>query len=285
MRRWLRLRVPSRGPRQEWAAAALFLSGVEGVELREEEVIAYLPAGPGSRTRLDRVARRLALLGLTWQAEELREEGWAEAWKAYWRPVPVGRRLWIVPSWHREAPLPEGALPLRLDPGMAFGTGEHESTRQALVLLEQALEGCPGARVLDCGTGSGILALAAACWGAGYVLAVDVDPVAVRVARENAARNGLADRIQVRRADARALCRRLPEASFHVAAANILAEVVAELAAPLARVLAPGGEAVLAGIVADRLPAVEEACARAGLEVRARLMRDGWCALRARRAA
>lgn len=280
MDRWLRVSVPAGEEVQEAAAAAFFLSGFEGLELRDGEVVGYAPAGPAGRARLRALEERLARLGLPCRREELEDTGWAEAWKAHWRPAAVGARLWVVPSWHADARLPEGAVALYLDPGMAFGTGEHASTRLALILLEQALRQRPGARVLDAGTGSGILAVAAARLGAARVLAVDVDPVAVRAATENAGRNGVADRVEAVEGDAGELAARLEPGGFDVIAANILAEVLIPMAPGFARLLAAGGEAVLSGVVAGRAADVEAACRAAGLACRCRLRVDEWCALR-----
>ena len=120
---------------------------------------------------------------------ELAEEDWAEAWKQQYHLLRVGRRIVIVPAWEAYAPAP-GEVVIRLEPGMAFGTGLHPTTRLCLEALEAHL--APGCTVLDVGTGSGVLAIAAAKLGARSVLALDADPVAVSVARENVALNGVA---------------------------------------------------------------------------------------------
>lgn len=279
--RWLRVSAPAAGEAQEAVAVAFLLAGFEGVELRDDEVVAYAPADPAGQAMAREAARRLAALGCACRCEEVEDPGWAEAWKAYWRPLPVGARLWVVPSWHADAPLPEGAVPLYLDPGMAFGTGDHASTRLALVLLEQALRARVGAHVLDAGTGSGILAVAAARLGAARVLAVDVSTLAVRVAAENAARNGVEGQVEVREGDVAALAPAWSDGSFDVIAANILAEVLISLAPAFARLLRPGGEVILSGVIAARAAEVAAAYAAAGLPCRGSVRVDGWVALRA----
>ncbi|HEU5432125.1 MAG TPA: 50S ribosomal protein L11 methyltransferase, partial [Thermomicrobiales bacterium] len=123
-----------------------------------------------------------------------REEDWANAWKAHFSVHRIGRRITVRSPWHDDAPRPDEVV-VELDPGMAFGTGLHPSTRLTMLALEEALR--PGDSVLDVGAGSGILSIAAALLGAARVDGVDIEPVAVRSARENAARNGVADRVRI----------------------------------------------------------------------------------------
>lgn len=274
-------------------AAAFFLCGFEGVAVSEDgEVTGYLPAAPESERTLAELRERVAVVAaglapgtrVALDRDEVDESEWADGWKRYWRPQRVGARLWIVPSWHEDFRAPEGAVVLRLDPGMAFGTGDHLSTRLALILLEQALRrrassGAPAPRVLDAGTGSGILAVAAARLAGATVLAVDVDAGAVRVAAENAARNGVADRVEVRQADAGALDGLADPGRFDVIVANILAEVLIPMAPVLARLLAPGGELILSGVVASARDRVEAAYGAAGTRPRSSIRVADWCAL------
>ncbi len=225
-------------------------------------------------TRLPAYFPELGAAGSRWWAEESRlvaEEDWAEAWKAYFKPLLVGR-LVVVPTWEDYAARP-GEVVLRLDPGMAFGTGQHASTALCLEALQELVR--PGCEVLDVGTGSGILAIAAALLGARRVTALDVDPMAVRVARENVILNGLAERVEVIHGEAAAR----PAASADLVVANIVADVLVETSADLARVLRPEGMLVLSGIIDREAERVAGAFTALGLVPRGAPAREGWTAL------
>ncbi len=176
----------------------------------------------------------------------VRSEDWSSSWKANFKPLRVGRRLMIVPTWEQPELNPDDIV-LRIDPGMAFGTGGHETTRLCLELLEEIMAAPSSPAVLDLGTGSGILAMAAARLGAGRVLAVDIDPQAVEVARENLAMNGMAKLVECATTPLESIGE-----SFDLILANILAEELVRLAPSLIRRLAPGGALVLSGILAER---------------------------------
>lgn len=198
---------------------------------------------------------------------------WAEAWKAHYTPQRIGRRILIVPSWLESESVPDD-LVLRLDPGMAFGTGLHPTTRLCLVALEELV--APGDRVLDVGTGSGILALAAARLGAGTVVACDIDPAAAEAARANAQANGLRVQVVMGSLDA------VPPGVSAVVVANLLAGIVRDLATPLASRVAPGGVLIASGILEDQVSEVDAALGGAGL-IRVGLdQTDDWVALRYR---
>lgn len=180
-------------------------------------------------------------------------EDWSSSWKVHFKPLRVGKRLLIVPTWEDATPLP-GDLVIRIDPGMAFGTGGHETTRLCLELLESVMESGPLLTVpslLDLGTGSGILAMAASLLGAGRILALDIDPDAVKVARENLELNDLSDNIECGTAPLESLDER-----FDIILANILAEELVRLASHLAERLQPGGALILSGILAEKEPLV-----------------------------
>ncbi|HIC93869.1 MAG TPA: 50S ribosomal protein L11 methyltransferase, partial [Anaerolineae bacterium] len=207
---------------------------------------------------------------------QLTEEDWASAWKKHYRVLRAGRRLVIKPSWQEYTPRPEDVV-IELDPGMAFGTGVHPTTRMCLAALEDHLR--PGMRVLDLGTGSGILAIAAAKLGAGSVLALDVDPVAVRVARDNVLTNGVEGIVAVRQGS-------LAEARgrFDLVLANILARVIVELAERgLADRLRMGGLLVAAGIIEDQEEGVRRALQARGMAVVERRRERDWVTLIAAR--
>ncbi|MDR3580247.1 MAG: 50S ribosomal protein L11 methyltransferase [Oryzomonas sp.] len=179
----------------------------------------------------------------------VKSEDWSTSWKANFKPLRIGRRLLIVPSWEQAEAGPDDIV-LSLDPGMAFGTGGHETTRLCLERLETVLlnrPSTPPASVLDLGTGSGILAMAAARLGAGRVCAVDIDPEAVEVARENLAINGLTERIECSATPLETL-----SGPFDVILANILAEELVRLAPQLTSRLAGGGVLILSGILAEK---------------------------------
>lgn len=237
-------------------------------------VKAYVPGDEAAPVRIGAVTEavgRLAAFGLAALGEvevhEVREEDWLTAWRAHYRPMVVGRFL-IRPSWIEEPAA--GRLVVELDPGMAFGTGLHPTTQQMLLALSE-LE-LSGRDVLDVGTGSAILALAARAAGARRVVAVDSDPVAVRVARENVGRAG--GGIEVLRGSAADVAGR-----FDVVLANIVARVIAEMAPALAERLAPTGVLVVAGLIADGAEVARLALERAGLRVAGRQVRDGWVSL------
>ncbi len=210
----------------------------------------------------------------------LEPEDWAESWKAFFLPQHIGERIVIVPTWHEYAPQPQEVI-VRLDPGMAFGTGLHATTRLCLRALEHLVR--PGMRVLDVGTGSGILAISAALLGAGPIDAVDSDPVAVEVARQNAALNRVSESVTV--AHATLGDQPLPGVPLHTAAhydlllANILAEIIANMAPAIARALSSGGIYVTSGILREKADAVAQALERAGLSVDERNDEEGWVAL------
>jgi ribosomal protein L11 methyltransferase len=204
------------------------------------------------------------------------ERDWAEAWKAHFPVLRIGRRLVIRPSWRRHRNRP-GDVVLALDPGMAFGTGLHPTTRLCLAAIERLADGGRlGPTALDLGCGSGILAIAAVRLGADRVLALDTDPIAIEATVGNAARNGIGDRIATRRGS-------LPsgEAPFDLVIANLVASILVELASGLARELAPGGTLVASGIFVDREREVADAFRAAGLTMRERDREGDWVALSA----
>jgi ribosomal protein L11 methyltransferase len=203
------------------------------------------------------------------------EEDWAEAWKAHFPVLRVGKRLVIRPTWRRHRPEP-GDVVLALDPGMAFGTGLHPTTRLCLALLEDLADRglLAAARILDVGCGSGILAIAAARLGAVSVLGVDSDPIAIESTTANVRRNRLVRRIRARQGS-------IPtgESPFEVVLANLVASLLVELAQVLANELAPRGTIVASGIFVDREEEVRRAFEGAGLSVSGRLAEGDWVAL------
>ncbi len=230
------------------------------------------------------------------QTRALAEEDWANAWKQFYPVLRVGERTVIVPSWLEYQPQPQDVV-LLLDPGMAFGTGLHPTTRLCLQLLERFV--APGQQVLDLGAGSGILAIAAAKLGADTVLALDNDPIAVRVAQENVERNQVGDRVIVAEDSLGAgramghwlsgdfgpatpdsmLTGDTPQAVFDLIAANLIAKVLVILANDLAAALKPGGRLVSSGIIDVKEAEVAAAFAAAGLTLLERHVEGEWVAL------
>lgn len=229
------------------------------------------------------------------QTRTLAEEDWANAWKQYYTVLRVGRRTVIVPSWLEHTPQPDDVV-LHLDPGMAFGTGLHPTTQLCLTLLERHAR--PGLRTLDLGTGSGILAIAAAKLGAGPVLALDNDPIAVAVAAENVARNQVGAAVTAAEGSLGAGATMghwlsgdfgergagvtpAPAASdqFDLIVANLIARVLVILADDIAAALRPGGILISSGIIDSRETEVVEAFDRAGLRQIERHQEGEWLAL------
>jgi ribosomal protein L11 methyltransferase len=207
------------------------------------------------------------------------EADWADAWKAYFPVLRVGRRLVIRPTWRRHRRGPDDVV-LALDPGMAFGTGLHPTTRLCLAGLEPLSDDgrLAGARVLDVGCGSGILSIAALKLGAATAFGVDTDPIAVEATLANARRNGVARRM-------RAAVGSLPsrEAPFEVVLANLIAGVLVPLAPLLREELRPGGTVLASGIFVEREAEVRAAFAAASLTTTGRTAEGDWVTLEARR--
>jgi ribosomal protein L11 methyltransferase len=234
-------------------------------------LVAWLPPETAEET-LERVhARAAALPEASIQRRDRDEDEWRDAWKKHFGVLKVPPFV-IVPSWERHSPA-ENEIVIDLDPGRAFGTGGHASTRLCLRLIGQLM--LPAHRFLDVGCGSGVLAIACARrWPAALGVGIDVDPDAIEVSRENAARNQVDAQIRFSTEPLESV-----EGSFDLVTANIQPEVLIPMAPLLAGRLAPGGRAVLSGILVEAAPPVVEAYRACGLHLAAERDEDEWRAL------
>jgi ribosomal protein L11 methyltransferase len=227
----------------------------------------------GIRKRVEELSREFPGIWSPLKITAVADQDWAEGWKKNLKPERLDPGIWIVPSFMAAPPEAANEPVIILDPGMAFGTGAHVTTRSCLKLVAEAV--AQGARsVLDLGAGTGILAMTAARFGAETILAMDIDQIALRVARENIAQNGLKDKIELRTgvADPQTSLGRL----FDLIAANLFAEMLVKLMPFMSRHLKPAGKAALSGILSDRAAAVESAAASSGLAIINRIEEQEW---------
>lgn len=268
----------------------------EGIRRHPERpvrVTTYLPGDDLAGERLQRLQTAVGHLHAIWPLPELSlkivdQEDWANAWKEHFPVHRIGRRTVIKPSWRAYSAQPND-LVIELDPGLAFGTGLHPTTQTCAELLEDLVR--PGCRALDLGTGSAILAIQLARLGAASVDAWEVDPTAVAVAADNVRLNQVDDRVAVRAASLPgtrdsgrrdfAVCQ--PEAAYDLIVANIIANVIIDRAPALFAALAPGGDCVVSGIIAERLEEVLERIRSVGFHVQRIVERGDWRTLHLRR--
>ena len=232
----------------------------------------YLQDDAAGQAELERIR---AALDREIQVSYMEDQDWENGWKQYYEPIPVGQRLLVVPEWME----PEAGerIPLRLDPGIAFGTGSHATTRLCLAELETAAG--EGKRVLDLGCGSGILGIAALLLGCETVTGCDIDPKAPEAAERNAALNGIGpDRFRVYAGDLlsdEGLRRRLG-AGYEIVLANIVADVIIPLSGFVRRFLAEDGAFICSGVIDERAAEVEKALRRNGFKILSHTCEDEW---------
>ena len=239
-------------------------------------VSVYLPAERSVAECIAFLRERFADANLTDAKIELvgvNEEDWANSWKAYYKPIKIGERLVIVPAWEKYTPA-EGELIVRMDPGLAFGTGTHETTRLVIKLLETyTKEGC---RMLDVGTGSGILAICASKLGAGECRAYDIDPMAVRVANENIKDSGLPN-ITCEVSD---LLRQVDKSKpYDLICANIVADIIIRMTPDVGDLMHKDTVLLASGIILERSDDVVACFEKYGFRIVERLEENGWCGL------
>jgi len=310
-RTWLAVHVAATAANLDTLCAKLTMNGATGLQIEDEadfrrflaenrqywdyvdsdlehrmkglcQVTFYITDDPDGYRQRD---AWLAGIDAPYTTQPLQENDWATGWQKYYKPIPVGEKLYIVPDWERQAPVPAGRAPLYLNPGLTFGTGSHSSTQLCLGGVEQYTP--QGGKVLDLGCGSGILSIAALVLGGGEAVGVDIDPKAVDVAYENAALNGIGqDRYTVLAGnvlDDPALAADLAaKGPYGLVLANIVADVIIPLAAQVRAYLAPGGVFLCSGVIDSRAAEVAEALARNGLKVMDRWEQKGWVAFSAR---
>jgi ribosomal protein L11 methyltransferase len=292
MTQWLEIIVPCAVISADEVAAHLageVAEAAAGVEIRGTDVVFWAPVerAEAALATTAAVAARLAAAGLQVDPQRVRsapavpEEEWRDAWKRYFHPTRLTRQLVVVPSWEQYEPDAEQIV-LHLDPGQAFGTGLHASTRLVLDELQELADGGQRVgRILDLGTGSGILAIAAArFWPGARITAIDNDPLAVSATAENAERNQVQAQVSCDGADLSA-----HPGPFDLILANIQANVLIDLCEPLLDRLAPGGTLLLSGILTVQIEEVRDRYTAAGArceEVRAAASDGAWSSLRLR---
>jgi len=209
----------------------------------------------------------------TVETKEIREEDWAHNWKLFWHPQKIGKNIVICPTWEEYAPQQDDVM-IYLDPGSAFGTGTHPTTKLCIEALEKLIPEFSGEiNMADIGTGSGILAITAAKLGVKSVIGVDNDASVIAVAKENAEKNGVNSQCTFFAGSAADV-----EGKYDIVTANILAEVLVDMMPELARLLKPSGILVLSGIINKKLPLIQESLGKTNLRLKEVLWEDVWIA-------
>ena len=262
---WAQITVTTSYEASEAVANCLFEMNATGVEFKEDDtanvrLIAYYPLDDRVGARMQRLRNFLAELP-TWgiqpkpatiNLKHVKSEKWEEAWKAAFPPQRVGKRILIVPSWH-DSPHNETDILIQLDPGMAFGTGYHPTTRLSLELLEHTVE--PHHHIADIGTGSGILTIAAVKLGAKQVDAIEIDPTAIPVAAANFQTNAVTPRVCLSQGDGL----KDVDSKYHLIIGNILTKAILPIIPDCAPRLHPAGVAIFSGILETELEQVQSA--------------------------
>jgi ribosomal protein L11 methyltransferase len=277
---WFEVTVEVAREFSEAVANFLVESGAPGIQCDEHDsevsLIGYFAAPPpleGLRRFCEDIGAPVSQTVI--RARETADENWAQNWKLHFRPQRIGDRLYVCPPWDT-AP-PPGRLAIVIDPGMAFGTGQHASTRGCLTLLERALAAQRARRALDLGTGSGVLAITMAKLGVHEVWAIDTDPQALAIARENAAYNGVEQHLHFAPSVDRV------SGTFDLIIANLFAKVLELLAQRLVRLLDARGLLICSGLLSGEAQRVRGCYEGCGLEVRKCYEEDGWVSLTLKR--
>ena len=222
---------------------------------------------------LGRIARFLPVGSRQIDTSLVDEESWADSWKKYYKPFQLSSRLFVCPSWEEAPQVPKDARQIILDPGMAFGSGTHETTALCAAFIDRYVR--PGDRFIDAGCGSGILSIAAVLLGASKAIAFDIDPVAARTAADNCAMNGVAGQVTVLTGDAGVL----PDEQVELLAANIVADVILSMFPVFSHHMAPRGRLILSGILWERRDEIIRAGTGHGFQLADEQRRGDWVAL------
>lgn len=269
---WARITITTSDEASEAVANYLFEMDAFGVELKNAadsttSLIAYYPLDDRANTRVKKLKDFLSKLP-TWgiqtypakiDLKRVESEAWTEAWKSSFPPQQIGERLLIAPTWH-DISSDETNILIRLDPGMAFGTGYHPTTRLSLKMLEQTIK--PDQNVADIGTGSGILAIAAVKLGAKHVDAIELDPTAIPVAETNFAINGVTEQISLCQDDGI----KAVQDKYHLIVGNILTKAILPIIPHCPSRLHPEGHIIFSGILESELEQVQEVLIENGLQ-------------------
>ena len=233
----------------------------------------FVPEEKNVSEYISYINERLPMLGIPYETEIINtaDEEWSTAWKKYYKPTPIGEKIVIVPSWEHYDKK-DGEIIIDMDPGMAFGTGTHETTRLCATLLEKNIK--PGDKMLDVGSGSGILAICGAKLGASSCFACDIDPVAVRTEKENFERNKC-DNITCAVSD---LLAGVPDEKYDIVTANIVADIIIRMAPDIGKYMLDGALIIVSGIIDVREKDVDKAMAECGFTKTEALYDGGWCA-------
>ena len=261
----------------------------EGTPVRDVVVRAYLPADDKLEETRQKLEEALYYLGMIQPLpapvfKPIADQNWMESWKQHYQPIPIGKRLIIIPAW-LDSPDPT-RIPIKIDPGMAFGTGTHPTTKLCLELLEALFESHSSlithhSSLIDIGCGSGILSIAALKLGAASALGVDIDEAALKASRENTAANGVSENLSLGLGSvAEVLAGRFGVRQASLVLANILAPVIIRLfEAGLDELVAPDGALILSGILEEQLESVVSAARSRGMKLVEKRQTGDWVVL------